>query len=404
MPRRYLLWSLTLVVCLGIGVTPLVADHRDGPIFENTATSGRADIGDLYLFRSPSNASNTVFVMTVSPGAGAATPATFDQAMYYDFKIDSTGDLAEDITLRVSFGAPDGSGAQDVLLRGLPASKFPPNGILAKGKTGQNLPIAGGGTFRAAVQDDPFFFDEQGWNLLVDDGLGTFPRPVGTATDCYGPNANILAIVIEIASARIRGSVVSNPNGILAVWARDELLGVQQDREAIPLNNLGLIPPEPRNDLSRGERRNAYNAGLPKNDRADFGADMLYVLQHAPWTRNSTDASFLRDALLPDASFFQVGNPGGFGTLVGPGPFSGGPFAGGQLLGNGRRLSDDVMDILLNLLTNGGRPSDNVGDDNGLNQTDGSFDPVSTTVRTIAFPYIGAPHLPLASFPPCTFP
>jgi hypothetical protein len=108
--------------------------------------------------------------------------------------------------------------------------------------------------------------------------------------------------------------------------------------------------------------------------------------------RSTVDASFLTKAFLPDVLMFQIGNPGGFGTLIGPGPgaFTG-PFAGGQALGNGRRLAQDVHDVTLNLLTNGAIPSDNVGDDNGLRITDGSVDPVSGQTRAIAFPYIAPP-------------
>ena len=47
---------------------------------------------------------------------------------------------------------------------------------------------------------------------------------------------------------------------------------------------------------------------------------------------------------------------------------------------------------MLNFLTNGAIPTDNVGDDNGLRVTDGSVDPVSGKTRAIAFPYIGAPN------------
>ena len=102
------------------------------------------------------------------------------------------------------------------------------------------------------------------------------------------------------------------------------------------------------------------------------------------------EANFRADALLPDMLTFQIGNPNGFGTTIGPGPgFFTGPFPGGQVFGNGRRFSDDVHDILLNFLTNGAIPTDNVGDDNGLRITDGSVDSVSGKTRAIAFPYIG---------------
>ena len=125
---------------------------------------------------------------------------------------------------------------------------------------------------------------------------------------------------------------------------------------------------------------------------------MIFVLTDPTgfYKRTAADASFLADALLPDMLMFQVGNPNGFGTTIGPGPgFFTGPFAGGQVLGNGRRLRDDVFDTLLNLLTAGGIPGDNVGDDNGLKVTDGSVDPVSAKTRAIAFPYLGLANLPL---------
>jgi hypothetical protein len=67
------------------------------------------------------------------------------------------------------------------------------------------------------------------------------------------------------------------------------------------------------------------------------------------------------------------------------------------VLGNGRRFADDPHDVDLNILTNGAKPSDNVGDDNGLKITDGSVDPVSGKTRAIAFPSIGAANTPAGS-------
>ena len=172
-----------------------------------------------------------------------------------------------------------------------------------------------------------------------------------------------------------------------------------------PLIETALIPPVPRNNLSHGDRLDDFATSDPANDRlndpAGFRDDMIAVLTdpNGLYHRSATDAAFLADALLPDLVFFQIGNPGGFGTLVGgagsPGIFGTGPFAGGQVLGNGRQMRDDVVDIDFNLLTNGAIPSDNVGDDNGLRVTDGSIDPVSNKQRAIAFPYIGAANQPL---------
>src|SRR5437762_3231510 len=125
---------------------------------------------------------------------------------------------------------------------------------------------------------------------------------------------------------------------------------------------------------------------------------MIYILTEPQsfFKRTFADASFLADDLLPELLIFQICNPTGFGTTIGPGPgFFTGPFPGGQVLGNGRRFADDVVDIEINLLTNGVIPGDNVGDDNGLKVTDGSVDPVSGKTRAIAFPYVGLANLPL---------
>jgi hypothetical protein len=200
------------------------ADHRDGPIFVNTAQNGRADCNDIYIFQAPGNPANTVMIFNVSPfpGGGGGTPATFDQTVIFDIKLDNTGDAIEDLTFRATFGAPDSNGSQAVTLRGLPSTRFPPTGILASGRTGQNLTVRGGGMFRAAVQDDPFFFDATAFGVFAADGAGGFPRPVGQAANFFGPDGNTLSIILEIPTSRIlstRTSACSSaPSGTACNW------------------------------------------------------------------------------------------------------------------------------------------------------------------------------------------
>ena len=378
-----------LLACLAGSAALLApaADHRDGPILINTAANGTRDVNDVYVFRSPTNANNTVFVFTFQPFPGNLTPATIDPNTVFDVKIDTTGDAVEDVTFRVTFGAPDAKGAQPALLRGLPSSKFPPTGILARGNTGQNIPVTGGGMFRAAIQDDPFFFDagsvSGGFADLVQDGAGTFPRPVGQAKNFFGPNVNTMAVVLELPSARIAPN-----NSLVGVWATTTTAaGTQVDRMGRPAINTALIPPVPRNVQPANERRNAFNAGHPRNDRRDFAGNMKTVLQTF-YGRTAADATAVTNLLLPDMLVFQVGNPNGFGRFVTSGTGQGGVFAG-TVLGNGRRLRDDVIDIELNVLTNGAITTDNVPDDNGTRITDGNMG------TTAAFPYIGPANLPL---------
>ena len=371
----------------------------------------------------------------------AGTQATFDQNRRFLFNIDSDigggiPDAIADERFSITFSAPNGAQVQDVTVVGL---TFNGLAILARGKTGVNLPVAGvggsGAVFRAAIQDDPFREDLVGINQLLNNATavagiqaGVFPRgtspngfgPGSTsnfdAPNFFGPKVNTLAITLEIPSA----ALTSAPN-VIGVWASTVINGIQVDRAGRPGINTLLIPPVPRGSNfpilqpgpgvppNRVDRRDAFNAGQPQDDRANFRADMISVLT-AFWPAgrpggnpSAAQAGVLADLLLPDMLVFQVGNAAGFGT-----PLS---VSGQTFLGNGRKLSDDVVSTLLAILTDddlpaafGGGPNppalvtQNVKDDNGQNLTDGSTEPPppqgngaagTGTVRPIAFPYIG---------------
>jgi hypothetical protein len=359
------------------------ADHRDGPIFINTSANGQLDINDVYIFQSPSNVNNTVMILTVSPFAGVLTPTTFDQNVTFNLYVDNNQDAIPDLTFEMTFGAPNSSGVQQVTVRGLPSTKFPPTGIVAKGMTGQNIAVPGGGMFRAAVQDDPFFFDSGGFSTFIENGTATFPRAVGTAHNFFGPSSNLLAMTFELPTKSLLSSP-SNPN--VGVFATTSMNGVQQDRMGRPAINTALIPPIPRSNTSRGDRRNAFNAGLPRNDVRDFQADMLSTLtSFYGRPRNTsanpplTSADGIANFLLPDILTFNTTTAFTTNELDSNG------------FPNGRRLRDAVIHFELNLLTNGAITTDNVNDDNGDLITDGTMR-ANGTFRPIAFPYIGAPN------------
>jgi len=253
------------------------------------------------------------------------------------------------------------------------------------------------GKFIAGNFDDPFFFDAGGFSSTIAAGTVGYPRPKPVnpakpgpteAKNFFGPNGNTLAMVFEVPTAKLFLPAAAAPTPPLAgVWMTSAINGTQVDRMGRPAINTTLIPPVPRNDLSRGERRTLFNLGSPATDVANFRADMIAVLTSPKFAFNRTpgDAAALTDSALG-------------ATVVGPSTgllpdiltvnlsaqYTGAGFP------NGRTLRDDVIDVELNLLTKGKITTDNVSDDNGVKITDG----LGGAGATIKFPYIGRPNNP----------
>src|ERR1700756_4841944 len=94
--------AAVLVLALGGGIL-WASDHADAP-----AVKGKSDdITDLYVFQSPTNPDNLVFVGNVqgllSPASTAT--ATFDENTLIEFKIDNSGDNVEDLVIQCVFKA-----------------------------------------------------------------------------------------------------------------------------------------------------------------------------------------------------------------------------------------------------------------------------------------------------------
>ena len=359
-----------------LSAAAFAGDILDGPAHVVPSVN---DLGSLYVFRSPTNANNTVFAMTLGRCPGAATADTFDPDAAIELKIATRAGsipiVRDELTFRITFGPAAGDDTQPVRLRRFHGRTG--GTVLASGSTNQNLPIAGGGLFRAGLQDDPYFLDFVGVQQLLD--TGPFPRPMGTATNFFGPNLNVLSVVFEVPS-----STIAPNSAVILVWGRLEKAGAQLDRIGRPLVNTLLVPPVPRGPSIANpdpDRRDAFNAGNPSDDRDDFGEAMIGIYQDF-FGRTFPDANALTNVFTPDVLAFQLGNPNGFGTFVTDG--TGEP--SGTQLGNGRRLRDDTTDVLVNVHTNGFVTTDNVADDNGMRVTDGNVGTVA------AFPYMGAPN------------
>jgi len=362
-----------LFACVAVFATGWADDRQDSPDLQNGFVTGQVDLAGLYVFRSPTNLNNTVFILLAGPHAQVITRPYFDPKARYEIKIDNSHDFKPDLTFRVRFGPPDANGTQTFKLQRMIGRK--PFQTIAEGTSGLNT-LFDGGFVRAGLFDDPFFFDAFAFNDLFADGVGNFPRAPANAKNFYGPNANILGIVIEVPSSTLikEGQPAST---VIGVWGRVTKNGVQIDRVGRPMTNVELIPPVPRNAATK-DLRKLFNRGQPQNDLRVFGSRTIEILQNF-FGRSESDANALANLFLPDVQFFQLGNPNGFGTFLSDPDL-------GNVLGNGRRLRDDTIDFLLTVLTNGAITSDNVPDDNGARITDGDFG------TTAAFPYIGPPN------------
>jgi hypothetical protein len=322
-----------LMLLFGLVAVPSqAADHLDAPGLTPPGGDTRLDINDVYAFQSPSNSANTVLIMTVNPLAGVLNDGTFHPGASYEIKVDTDGNAKEDLTYKITFSAPNASLQQTLTLRRLSGGGG--GSVLASGTTDTNIAVRDGGSVRAGVFDDPFFFDLAAFLSLASGG-SLCPGGIGTN---FFTGLNTSAIVLEVPSASLGGNI--------GVWARTVLNDQQVDRMGRPAINTVFIPNnvfEPAG--TEPSQRNAFNAGKPKHDQRDFRGEVVDTLEIFYGPGNPT-VGVLADILLPDILTVDTSNPAGFL--------------------NGRRLQDDVIDAELGIVTNGAVTTDCVANDSAF--------------------------------------
>jgi hypothetical protein len=327
--------SLSAAALLGTGRDELgAADHGDSPQVRDDT---RLDIADVYLFASPETPANTVMVMTVCPLAGLTGPKQFTPGAKYEFAIDTNNDLVEDQVYSFVFAKPDASGHQSYTLSG---PKIGTKKVKIKGTTEDTTVTFadGGGKVYAGLRDDPFFFDLIGFKKGLVFSAATSHN--------FFAGLNVMAIVVEVPTTAF-GTLTSG----MRMWARTKKGAKQIDRMGRPAINTVLISGgEP------GGNKDLFNRGSPKDDVAKWRAEVVKNLKAAPLSRTDTDAGIIADILLPDVLSYDPTDPSGFI--------------------NGRKLTDDVIDFELSVLSTT-VSTDFVGDDNTFLAT---------------FPYLGEPN------------
>lgn len=241
-PLRFLGPATAAFIAIGILAHSHAAPAADSPA---TLAHPTANVSDVYLFPSPTNAGNVVAVMNVSPGlaAGSASTTYFDQKVLYTMKFDNQiGSRAvgaapvEDLVMQFSFGAVSG-GTQQVLAYGPAAPKQtgPATMLVNSGQTAglglinRGFTTATGVNVFAGSRANPNFADVAQFNRIfpasltaaggtscLSGGAGTCPGGFSIpGADGYA-NSNVLSIVVELPKAAL---IPAGTGPKIAYWA-----------------------------------------------------------------------------------------------------------------------------------------------------------------------------------------
>ena len=341
------------------------ADHGDAP---NVAGDQAADLGDVYFFLDPNDNTQAVLIMTVRgfivPGE-AVNFAIFDEKVLYRFGVENTGDAKPDgffdifFTPRTADPGPTGKEILQVPKEQTASITLPTGRTFTASALNPSLGASSpaqvvttdatsGVSFFAGEVDDPFFFDIPGFARFVASVRNGSPDPtqLNRGRDTFA-GYNILAIALRVPVSLIKGSgnviglegltlratqSLKKGTGVIKVKGKFRTL----DREGNPAVNVALVP---------FNRKNEYNASSTSEDASGKFADDIVATLTALGT-NTTNINVLAGVAVTNGDFLRldvtVANTGTGGGTNAPAAFP-----------NGRRLQDDVIDTLLNIITNG---------------------------------------------------
>ena len=380
------------------------SDHGDTA--ENYNRIG-ADMTDVFIFPSPTNASNVVIVMDVHGLIPAGQSPSFDPQVLYQMKFDVTGDYVEDLVIQTRFvgTGPNQkvlvSGPSKPAMTGTTSAFGRPSAITGTINT-TFTPKAGMQVF-AGVRSDPFFFDLNRFYAIFPDRMTPlsgnqvdFPSimaadtpqvngfrgfPAGSGFDAspasdFLANLNVLSIIVELPRAALGGGVVrlwettSLPNGFTFK---------QQDRLARPAINEAMATVTAR-------RHEINNKDNPTDDAGQLKSDIL-AFMNFPAGRSAAISNALASVLVPDVMVADLSKSGKASYLgVETGGFTGGLFGG-------RDLKDDIVDIDLMAIFGNVIPALGLAPDDNKELPQFTTDHVGPHSDFLAvFPYLGNPH------------
>jgi hypothetical protein len=421
------------------------SSHREAPL---TAQDPLADNTDVYAFRSPDEPDKVTLIANFIPFQkpdGGPNFYSFDPNVVYEIHVDNNGDAVEDITFQwrfttevrnpgtflyntgvvTSLDDPDLNVRQFYRLTRIDGPRrtgtvrelsgrlpVPPPNIGPRstpnygGLGGGIQQLAGGIRVFAGQRDEGFYVDLGIFDLL---GVGSGEVEDSTA----GFNVSSLAIQMPIPALTRSGTApttASDPNAVIGVWSTASRFAtrtltpgaqthtgplVQVSRLGNPLVNEAVI------DLAR---KDAFNAIEPTSDAVALDRvtdpevpkllNLIFGVQSPPAPRHDLVAIFLQgipglnqppnvrpaEMLRLNVAIPPAARPDPLGVLRGD--LAGFP--------NGRRVGDDVLDIVLQAAAGATpltpafnrAPNNTLGD--GVDRNDVPY--------LTQFPYLGWPH------------
>ena len=305
--------------------------HNDAPDLDP-----RTDITDLYVFQNPGDPTRSILILDVNPEAPTHAKA-FDPQASYEFKIDTDGDFEAEIAFHVSFTNIDHEQqtASVYCLTGMAARGTGPVGesIIQDAPVSFTLAasVATRGEFRffAGIRSEPFFADPTGF----------FNNLQWSGHDFWA-GKNVFGIALDVPNHALG----TQPQ--IGIWGRTMAMlnGV-----LTPVNQMG----RPGNNALR--QGADTNRTPPAQQRERFFSQYVGTFQTFGYTE--AEASQLALEWLPDILPYNYLSAEGYP--------------------NGRRLTDDIVDNLVEIITRGKMKDDLV---------------YPHTNYLAEFPYLGIPH------------
>jgi len=381
---------ITILLVIAMAPAPRLnaADHGDAPL---SASDQGADLNDTYIFLDPNDNSRVVIMGTVH---GFIVPSEmvnfgiFDENVRFRFELEFNGDARPDRFIDVRFSPKNQSATQPQT-----ATISLPNGqVITAPSTVPNLsptspaPVittnaATGVQFFAGVVDDPFIFDITGFARAAApprNGTGPLDRAqLQRGRDSFA-GYNTLAMGMSFPVALLRQSGAVNEIGVNFIAQRRSSSTLNRQGNVVGFGRWGTVDRAANPAISivtvRWSRKNEFNAATPLDDQnGRFLNDIVPALR--AFGTNDTFIGILAGVAVQRGDYLRI-------SLSQPNSGPSGGTNSQAAFPNGRRVADDVVDILLTLTNNGVALSDNA------NANDVPY--------RDAFPFFAPSHQPFA--------